>query len=366
MRLPKKFKRKWALALASVLGFLVLGVWIVDGLRAGDMPVLRVALWDGYQDMEFARQFEERFGIRVEFDVYTSNEELIAKLEAGVGEYDVVYPSDYAVSILIEKGLLRDLGPSLAPNGRVESRFLGQSHDTENRFSLPIGWGTTGFAVRSDQPGRRVRAWADLVHSPEFHEKYVLLDDLRETLGSMLLWTGHSLNSTTPSHLKDATASLRLAWSRARGVSSEPMRAIIEGEAIIAHSYSNDAFRAMAESDLPIDYVLPREGASFWVDSVAVPRSARRPETALQWVDFVTDPERSLQFAHRHWLGAVVSQNPLRVSAELTAARATSGVRARYVRYLQEASKARLERIQNLGAEANDSYRRAWKRAALH
>ena len=61
--------------------------------------VLNVYNWNEYIDPEVVTDFEEESGISVVYDVYSSNDELYARVRDGASGYDVVVPSDYMVSI---------------------------------------------------------------------------------------------------------------------------------------------------------------------------------------------------------------------------------------------------------------------------
>ena len=106
---------------------------------------MNLAIWSNYLSPDALKAFRDRTWIDVQVSNYSSNEELLAKLQAGASGYDVIVPSDYMVFTLIKLGLLKELSYGDLPNVRdLDSRYLHKSYDPKNRFSLPYDWGTTG------------------------------------------------------------------------------------------------------------------------------------------------------------------------------------------------------------------------------
>ena len=114
---------------------------------------LNVYIWSEYLPQEVIDEFTKRTGIQVRYDLYDSNEPVLAKLQSGVADYDLVVPSDYMVRILSQLKLLRPIEKARLKNlGNLDPRFLDQEFDPGNVYSLPYVWGTTGSATRRAGP----------------------------------------------------------------------------------------------------------------------------------------------------------------------------------------------------------------------
>jgi Hypothetical lipoprotein (MG045 family). len=104
----------------------------------GNKVVLNVFNWGEYIDESILDEFEEQTGIKVNYKTYDTNETMLAKLEAGGSSYDVVFPSDYAVSEMIRKDMLLPLDFDNIPNYKyVDERFKNMDYDPENKYSVP-------------------------------------------------------------------------------------------------------------------------------------------------------------------------------------------------------------------------------------
>ncbi len=251
---------------------------------------LNVYIWSNYIAPETVRRFEERHHVRVNVDVYDSNEALIAKMQSGNVDYDVVCPSTYTVQSLVAQGLLRALDFSALPHlSNVDPRFLGRGHDPGNRYSVPYFWGTTGIAYRKSRVGA-VDSWGAL-WDKRFRGRILMLDDARETLGAALKWKGRSVNTTDPASLALAQRALVAQRPLVRAYNSSNFEdVLLSGDVWLAQGWNGQFARAMAQ-DGDIQYVVPREGSMLFLDSLAIPRGAPHPELAHAFLDYVMEAE---------------------------------------------------------------------------
>ncbi|PID57226.1 ABC transporter substrate-binding protein [candidate division KSB3 bacterium] len=269
----------WGITLFSIVSF------------ADDRPVLNVYNWDDYIDDKTIPEFEDAFGVKVNYDVYDSNESLLAKLQAGASGFDVIFPSDYMVEIMIQLGLLEPLDKRLIPNmALLDPAFLNQAFDPENQYSLPFTWGTAGIGYRSDMIEEPVDSW-DVMFNPKYAGHIVMLDDVRESLGAALKFLGFSLNSTNPDELELARDLLitQKAFIKAY-VSAQGEQMLVSGDAWLVHNWNGDIYRVAAE-DPTIHYVIPKEGTSKFIDNCAIPKKAQNKELAHAFINFLLDPE---------------------------------------------------------------------------
>lgn len=258
--------------------------------------VVNLASWSNYSSPEMLAKFEQRTGIRVQVSNYSSNEELLAKLQAGASGYDVAIPSDYMVFVMSKLGLLTELDRTKIPRAKgLEAKYLGKPYDPKNLYSLPYSWGTTGIAVNRTLYSGQIRGWKDVIGNPQLAGKYTLLDDVRETMGAALKATGSSLNSVDPKQLDRAKALLIQARKQIKGFTSEPTMPLVQGETAIAHAYLSDSLQARKRTGGKVDYVIPEEGCTLWIDSLVIPQGAQHIEEAHAFIDFMFEAETGAQ-----------------------------------------------------------------------
>jgi spermidine/putrescine transport system permease protein len=274
-----------AVALAILATPFVLGTSAPQGDR-----VLNVYIWSNYIAPETVRQFEERHRVRVNLDVYDTNEAMLAKVQTGSVAYDVICPSSYFVESLRRQDLLRALDHRALPHlGNLDPRFLDQPTDPGNRYSVPYFWGTCGIAYDRKRV-EHVDSWGAL-WDPRYRGRVLMLDDPRETFGAALLWKGRSLNATDPGILREAQRLLLEQKPLVKTYNSSNFEDVLLSRDVwIAQGWSGQLAKAM-DADPDLEYVLPREGASLFIDSLVIPASAPHPDLAHAFIDFTLEAE---------------------------------------------------------------------------
>ena len=251
---------------------------------------LNIFTWAGYVSDDIRTGFEKEFGVDVIVDTYASNEDLLAKLQAGATGYDVIMPSDYMVSILIKLDLLAELDRGAIPNFQnVSPLFLGKYFDAENRYSVPYTFGTAGIAYDSAVVQPAPDSW-NVLWDETYANQFSMLDDQRETLGAALKLLGYSLNTTDVKALQAAKEKLIAQKPLVKQYKSEAEELLVAGDVVMAHCWSGDAFRA-AETRNTIRYVIPKEGSSQFIDAVCIPKAAPHRGLAAQFINYMLRPE---------------------------------------------------------------------------
>ena len=256
--------------------------------------VLNLYGWSDYIPQQLLDDFTAKYGIQVNYDTYSSNEEMLAKLQAGAAGYDVVIPSDYTVDIMVKQDMLGPIDMSQIPNlGNVDPQLLNQYYDPGNKYSVPYQWGTTALAYDKTAVPFEPKSWADL-WDPQFASHLVVLDDEREGIGMALQSLCFDKNSTDPAQLDQAKQNLIelkrniLLFNR-----DDPETSLITGETWAGLDYNGNASLAYQENP-NIAYVCPTEGCGLWFDNLAVPKGAPHPDAAMAFLNFVLDPQESI------------------------------------------------------------------------
>lgn len=263
--------------------------------------------WVEYIDPEIKDQFEADCGVEVIETNFDSNETLLATLQAGGTGYDVIVPSDYMVQIMIDEGMLMELDFDVITNAaHLDPLNTNQYFDPEQKYTVPYFWGTSGFAVDTNEVTDYTDSWS-MMFDPDspYCGQMSMLDDQRETLGAALMYLGYSINDTDPAHLEEAKNLLIAQSDCVKAYDSQTNDdLIISGETVLAHIWTGDAILA----GLPdsggregIVYVIPEEGCTIWQDNLAVPVGAPDPYTAMVFINYLNDPEIAAQNAE--WVG---------------------------------------------------------------
>ena len=253
---------------------------------------LNLFIWSAYLAPDTLKVFEQRFNARVVFDLYDSIEALLAKLQAGNTGYDVVVPSDYAVHIAINRGLLSPIDKDKLPNFEksLDPQFLNKSFDPRNRYSVPYIWGTTGIGYRKDFIKEPVESWK-ILWDEKYKNKIVMLDDMRENFGVALKMAGFSLNSREISEIQEAKRLLELQKPLVRAYNSSNFQEILaSGDAWLILGWNGQILK-VARDNPNIGYSIPQEGTTLFIDNFCIPADAPHRELAHQFINYMLEPD---------------------------------------------------------------------------
>lgn len=312
---------------------------------------LNLAIWGNYFEPAEEKRFEELTGIDVQITNYSSNEELLAKIQAGAGGIDMAVPSDYMVDILIKQGLLFPLEKSqLKHLDDVDPQYLKQAYDPENSFSLPYAWTTAGIAVHRDLFKGDVGSWKKLLESPELKGRVSMLDDTREAFAVALKVLGFPVNEKDEARIGQARDYLAKIRPQLKAYRSDVVDLILRKEVAAAHAYGTEALQAWKKSGGKVEYLLPEEGGTFSIDNVVILKSAENVAEAHALIDFFLSPEANVKFVERILAGPVLKSTRAKLPADL---RDHPGL------FPPPAQLKKFERIEDIG-EATRLYDRAW------
>jgi spermidine/putrescine-binding protein len=252
---------------------------------------LHIYNWSDYIADDTVAGFEREFGVRVTYDTYESNEEMIAKLVAGATGYDIIVPTGYVVPVLLATGLIAPLTRKYLTNeGNLSPIFRHLPTDPDDAYTVPWQWGTSGIAYRTDKVATPVTSWA-IFAQPGLSGKMTMMDDAREVIGAMLRYRGHSLNSVDPRELAQAKRDAIAAKPQLKAYLSAPVKGqLVSGDVWLAQLWNGDTNQAQVEQPA-IAYVIPEEGCSIWADSLCMPASARHRRAAHEWMNYTLRPE---------------------------------------------------------------------------
>ncbi|MBX0326737.1 spermidine/putrescine ABC transporter substrate-binding protein [Oscillochloris sp. ZM17-4] len=258
--------------------------------------------WSDYIDPSILADFEQEYGVKVTLDTYDANEDMIAKVRAGNSGYDIVVPSDYAVTTMAAEGLIISLDKSLLTNlSHMSPDLLNKYFDEGNVYSIPYMYGISGIAYNQKNFPDGVDSWSALFDPAKiaaYSGKFSMLDDERESPGAALKLLGKSLNDTEPADLK-AAEDLLIAQKPflAAYNSSDVNRKLASEEYVIAHAWSGQAIQAHNglgdefSGNPDILFTMPKEGGMIWMDNLAILKDSPNAYTAHVFINFLMRPD---------------------------------------------------------------------------
>ena len=248
---------------------------------------LNIFVWTEYFPQDMLDCFEMVYGIKLNRDEYSSNEEMYAKVSAGGTSYDLVQPTDYIVNLMIRQDLLQELDHNKLPNmGNLDPNWMNKDFDPGNKYTIPYLAGTDAIVYNADTVKEPPQSWADL-WKPEYAGRMIFLDDSRVVIGMTLLTLGYDPNTTDPAQLDEAKAKLAQLIPNVKVFDSDsPKTALIAGDVDLGVTWTGEAFIAHQEKP-SISYVYPKEGAILWQDNWAMLKGASHADAAYAWMNYL-------------------------------------------------------------------------------
>ena len=278
--------------------------------EGGEEKVLNVYNYSDYIAEDTIPNFEAQTGIRVNYDLFDSDEVVETKLLAGSTGYDVVVPTLNFFGRQIQAGVFLPLDKAKIPNlAKLDPQVMARiaQQDPDNRYGVPYMSGTTGIGYNIDKieavfgSTEVVQSW-DLVFKPENIAKLkdcgvTLLDTPSDLIPIALHYLGENPASTDPAVIDKAAVLLKSIRPYIQNFhSSQLVSALANGNTCLVVAWSGDVIQARdraeeAGNGVRIGYAIPREGAPQWFDMLAIPKDAAHPDNAHAFINYLLSPE---------------------------------------------------------------------------
>lgn len=354
---------KKSLALLSAAA-LTLGLLSGCGSSSGDAKdpgtadkgVVNVYNWGVYIDESVLEDFTAETGIKVVYDTFESNEAMYGVLKNEGASYDVVIPSDYMISRMIEEDMLEPLNFDNIPNFEdIDPALKNPDYDPENLYSVPYMWGLLGVIYNTTLVDETPTSW-DIMFDEDYAGQILMFNNSRDAIGIALKELGYSYNTTDENQIKEA---IDLLIEQKPLVQSYVMDDIFEkmqsGSAAIGAYYYGD-FLTMQEVNPDLAFCLPEEGTNLYVDAMCIPKNAENKENAEIFINYMCSTQAGLKNCEEIWYSSPL----LSVREELD-----PEVSGDPYAYPDESILAQCESFKNLPADTLALYDSEWTRLML-
>jgi len=256
---------------------------------------------DGFQgsldsNAAFEEYYYEKFGVKVKvnYTTYATNEDMYSKLKSGAGTYDIVVPSDYMIQKMIDEDMLLPFDANTVENYKyIADGFKGMYYDEDELYSVPYTYGMIGVIYNTalvDPEDYEKQSW-DLLWNEKYRGKILQFNNPRDAFGSAMYLEGLDINSTDPEVWNKALAKLAEQKPLVQAyVNDEIFNKMTTASAAVAPYFAGD-FLTMADQNEDLSFYYPKEGANYFVDAMCIPKNAREPELAKEYINFMLSEE---------------------------------------------------------------------------
>ena len=314
---------------------------------------LNVFNWSTYIAEDTIPNFEEACGVTVNYDIFESNEAMLAVIRQGNPGYDIIVPSGDTVATMIRDELLVPLNMMMIPNmANVSPDLLDPSFDPGNVYSLPYQWGTVGIGYNTEKIPDGISSWEEVW---SYEGPVAWLDDRRAMFGFALLLQGNDPNTADADEISAARDYLIERSGNVVAIAADDGQVMLErGDVDIAIEYNGDILALADECECDTyAYVLPMEGTNLWSDNLAIPVDAPNPELAMVFIDYILDPQVGADISN---YTAYASPNQAAIDAGLIDEEMLMDSSI----YPSDETRMNLFVIQDTTAEQDELYNNAW------
>ena len=283
--------------LISALLLICLPVLPLTSLAADD--VLNVYNWGEYIDKQVIYDFEKEFNCRVNYSIFSSNEDMYIKQKAN--SYDVMIPSDYMIERLLKEKRLQAIDKTVVTNLSVlTDGVLNMAYDPDNTYSVPYLWQTVGIVydkTKVDPAKVEEKGW-DIFLDPELEGHVYMYDSERDAFMVAFKALGYSMNTESEEEIQAAFEWLRNMDKAVHPsyVTDEVIDSMCNGEKWLALVYSGDAAYILSENE-DMAYCAPGQGTNVAVDAMVIPADAANPELANKFINFILDYDNAVRIS---------------------------------------------------------------------
>ena len=281
-----------------------------EEVKEGEVRVLNVYNWGEYisdgslGSYDTNAEFEAWYNrthkdkVKVIYTTYATNEDMYAKISSGAGTYDVIFPSDYMLQKMAKEGLLLpfDVAKDIPNYKYIEDAYKGLLYDPDQRFSVPYTYGMTGIIYNTtmiDEEDAAKESWG-LLWNEKYKGKILQFNNPRDAFGSAMYYLNLDVNTTDPAVWQTALDKLLEQKPYVQSyVSDEIFNKMISGSASAAPYYAGD-YITMADQNENLGFYYPTEGTNFFVDAMCIPKSAKYPDLAKEYINFMLSEEAAV------------------------------------------------------------------------
>ena len=301
--------------------------------------------------LDVNKEFTKRYGIKVNYTTFESNENMYNKLQSGGANYDIVIPSDYMIAKLIEEDMLVELDYSNIPNYKyILPKYKNLFFDPENKYTVPYTVGMVGLIYNTTMVDDEVDSWS-ILWDEKYKGEILMFNNPRDAFGIAQFLLGQSINTHD---VKDWDKAIELLKKQRPLVASYVMDEVYNkmegGEAAFAPYYAGD-YLTMADVNPDLAFVYPKEGVNYFVDAMCIPKTAENKEAAELYINFML--EEDIAVANANWI-CYASPHALVLESD------DYDLKGEPVLYPEESEMPKTESFENLSYDIQNYMSQLW------
>jgi spermidine/putrescine transport system substrate-binding protein len=250
--------------------------------------------WLDYMGEDVIPSFEEKYPVKVKYELFDDIEVAYAKLGQDGSGYDISFPTSVDIPRFRDAGTLLKLEKSLIPNiVNLGAEWKNPGYDPDNAYSVPYMWWTTGIAYDTTKIKETLTS-SKALWDPKYKNHISMMDDYAETMGMALKQLGYSVNSTDTAQLDQAIALLKQAKPLLRTYTNDTVTTMVTGDVWIGMIWAADLYQIQTElGNENHVYYIPEEGSVRGSDTAVIYSGSKHPIAAHLFLNHLLDAQVS-------------------------------------------------------------------------
>ncbi len=241
--------------------------------------------------LDVIEEFENETNIKVNYTTYETNEELYNMLKNSNVSYDVIIPSEYMISKLIEEDMLLELNYDNIPNYKyIMDRFKNLDCDPDSKYTVCYSWGVTAMVYDKTKVSTKPESW-EALWDESLKGQILMFNNSRDAMAIAMQLSGINPSNCTKEDIDVAADKLREQRPLLKKyVMDQVFTEMEKSQAAIAPYYAGDIV-TMMESNEDLEAAMPKDGSNLFYDAMCIPTCSKNVENAEKFINFMQNPE---------------------------------------------------------------------------
>ena len=242
--------------------------------------------------IDVIKEFEEISGIKVNYTLFDTNEDMYAKVAHGGSQYDIIIPADYMIARLIDEDRLEKLDFDKIPNiSLIDDKYRFTDFDPEGAYTVPYTWGMVGLVYNTKYVTAEEASTWDVLWNEKFKGKVLMFGNSRDAFGIALKKLGYSLNTENLEEIDKAADALKAQKAvNQMYAMDQTFDKMANENAYAAPYYAGDCL-TMMERNENLAFAYPKEGVNQFIDSVCIPKGTTNKDAAEAFINFLCETD---------------------------------------------------------------------------
>ena len=259
---------------------------------------------DSKGSMDIIKEFENLTGIKVNYIIHNSNEEVYAKLKLHTEDYDIITPTDYIIVRMIKNNMIQKLNFDLLPavKNNIDPFFFSLAYDPKGEYSVPYTWGMSGIIYNKKNIDIKEEDidWS-ILFNEDYKDMILMAIAPRDAFVAANAYLGFDLHTTNEKEiLKSFDILKKQRYIVQDYVMDEILYKIRDEKAYIGVTYGGDALTVMKQNT-NINFAIPKSGGNPFVECLAIAENAKNVEAAHMYINFLC--EKQVAYENAKYIG---------------------------------------------------------------